>query len=284
MTSPVRAAKLVIGDLEFQDLDLEFTCTSDLSTNPNQGEFIVYNLKETSRSHLLTFGSAIPVEMHAGYTEDPKSTIPLGLIFKGVLREISHQLIGPDWVTKVSSGDGDGKNTTVNFSLGPGASLTDAINKILKELQIGIGNAKAVATGLSPIKGIITGQGLSVYGGAGQELERLLRRANKNYSIQNGVVQILDNGKPTNDSAVVINEDSGLIGSPEATLLKNVAGDATLAGVKFRSLLNTDLYPGRQVYISSIQIQGYYRIQKVTNHGQSAGAEWYTDCEAVILK
>jgi len=64
----------------------------------------------------------------------------LPLLFGGDLREVQSYREGPDWVTTLSSGDGDvAKKKRVNKSFGPGTPLKFAIEQVASELGLGLG-------------------------------------------------------------------------------------------------------------------------------------------------
>lgn len=276
---PKRASELTAQDRLIVGLDTEFDITRSLKAESNQASFTIYNLSQETRKHLQQLSGGAIVKFNAGYEENDGTFPPLSLIFLGKLREVTSAKQGPNWVTKISSGDGDGANGHVSFSIGPGASLTAAINKVIGELKQGIGNGKAAILGgqfLSSL-GTTFPSGVVVHGRADQELDRLLRSIGKTYSVQNGDIQILDSGKPNNETAHVLSQANGLIGSPEISTIKNSAGTQVRGGVKARSLLTSQIYPGRQVKIESTQVNGFFRVETAQYSGQSAGSEWYTD-------
>lgn len=280
-------AGVQVSGADSTKLDIEFTIERNLTATANTAEILVYNLSEQTRKTLQAFDGAVPVELHAG--SDPGPIDPgwaPGLLFKGKLREITSANQGADWITRVSSGDGDEANKLVSFSIGPGASLTEAVNKLIKEMQVSIGNAKTAILGASFLNGGGTQMpsGAIMHGPAGQQLERLLRAMGKSMSIQNGELQILDSGKPDNQTAYVCNIDNGLIGSPEIATIKNSAGVKVKGGCKFRSLLTSEIYPGRQVKVESQQVNGYFRVISCSYQGQYAGPDWYVDVVSTGIK
>jgi hypothetical protein len=268
-------------------IDIEFTVDRSLTATANTAEIIVYNLSEDTRKSLQGFDGAVPVELFAGSDPGPSEpTWSPGLIFKGKLREITSANQGSNWITKVSSGDGDETNKLVSFSIGPGASLTDAVNKLIGEMQISIGNAKTAILGGSFLNGggNQMPSGAIMHGPAGQQLERLLRSMGKTYSVQNGELQILDSGRPDNQTAYVVNASNGLVGSPEIGSVKNSSGKKVKGGCKFRSLLTTEIYPGRECKVESNLVNGHFRVISCTYFGQYAGPDWYVDVSSVAIK
>lgn len=276
-----RAAKLVIQDLEMVELDIEFAVARNLKPEQNTAEFVIYNLSREKRKHLSEFGDGVVCQLKAGYNgPDPtRSTVggneiptetELPLIFLGALREITHLRNGADWETRISSGDGDGKDRPIKFSLGPGASLTSAIKEVVRELGVGIGNAEQAVLGASFTEGLGAQfqKGMSAFGGGDKLLESLLRSAGKEYSVQLGELQVLDKGQALNTPAVLVSQEFGLVGSPEV---------GKKGEVKARSLLNAQIYPGRQVRLEAENVVGHYRIEDCSYVGQLNGSDWYVD-------
>ena len=290
-----RSASLVIQDRKVRGLDFEFRIERSLKPDQNTAEITVYNLSEDTRKHIQDLAAktgSTPVELHAGYAanalsgaaEDALSGIGLAgadselpLVYKGQLRSLNIQREGSDWILHLTSGDGDeSRKRRIDFSLGPGASLKSAIDKALGELAIGIGNAPQ-ALGLGGLFGPLSQQfthGTTLSGNAQDELVRLLKSAGKEFSIQNGEAQILDAGKPLNTLAVILTEKTGLVGSPEI-------GEKNT--IRFRSLLNPEIYPGRRLAVESEQTRGFFRCERATYLGQTAGGDWYVDGEGTAI-
>lgn len=278
---PKRSYEFTIQDLKVKDLDFEFSVTRSLDRDSNTADFTIYNLSPENRKHIQQIKGGIIVQLHAGYRETGT-----GLIFLGQLREISSARQGADWVTRITSGDGDGQKKAVSFSIGPGSKLSVVIQKLIGELKVGIGNAQSSILGgefLGRLNNTFPTGGM-VHGRADQELDRLLRTIGKTYSVQSGNVQILDSGKSNNETAHLVTVNSGgLVGSPEMSSVKNAAGKKIRGGCKFRCLLTSEIYPGRQVRVEGENLNGFFRVNTVTYSGQVNGPDWYCDVEASPL-
>jgi hypothetical protein len=278
---------LIVQDLRLSALDVDFRVERSLKPEQNKAEIKIYGLSREHRKHLASFKGGVVVELHAGYLGEDPTTPSIGevqttarteppLIFLGKLREVTVLRDGPEWTTIVTSGDGDGKDRPIRFSLGPGAGLEAAVKRVVSEMKVGAGNiAKAiVGKGFTGGLGKQFVNGVTVEGPAGRELERLLRAANVDYSIQNGEIQALERGRPLATTAVQITRSHGLVGSPE------IGRDKTGPKISARTFLNADLYPGRQVHVVSENVDSFYRVESVSYLGQTYGNDWYTDFEA----
>lgn len=274
-----RLCQITVQDKKLVDLDVEFRVDRSLQPSQNTADFSIYNLSKDTRKHLSDVKGGVVVQLFAGY----KSGNPLGaqtavsesppLIFLGKLRELTHLRDSADWITKVSSGDGDEKTKhPISFSLGPGTDLQSAVTKIVKDMGVGIGNsAQMILKGKFKDAGTQFAEGVVIHGNSGEELRKLLKSAGLEHSVQNGQLQVLEQGKALNTTAVKLSPSTGLIGSPE------VGGKAKL---KARSLMNAQIFPGRLLQIESESIQGFFRVDRAVYVGQRSGADWYVDIEA----
>lgn len=268
-----RAASLNVHGKVLRGLDFEFRVDRALKPESNKADFSIYNLSADNRKYLQSQDGGVIVEFRAGYSGDTE----LALIFLGQLREVTTVRDGADWTTQISSGDGDKERKhPVAFSLGPGASFDAAVKKSLESMGLRANNiTKDIATGKFGDASRELVEGFTAFGFGGPELDRLLDSGGFEGSIQNGELQILPKGQGLNKSAVTLKEATGLVGSPEL-------GDK--GSLKFRSLLNAEICPGRMVHVISTNIDDFFRCDRVVYVGQTAGNDWYCDVEASPVK
>ena len=264
-----RGASLNVHGKVLVGLDFEFRVDRSLKPESNKADFSVFNLAPENRKFLQSQKGGVIVEFRAGYSNESE----LGLIFLGQLREVTTVRDGADWTTQISSGDGDKERKhPVAFSLGPGASFDAAVKKSLESMGLRANNlTKDIAGGKFGDASRELVEGFSAFGFGGPELDRLLDSGGLEGSIQNGELQVLPKGQALNKSAVTLNEATGLVGSPEL-------GD--LGSLKFRSLLNTEIVPGRLVHVVSANVDDFFRCERVVYSGQTAGNDWYCDVES----
>lgn len=289
-----RTYRLVLQDLEIgPPLDIDFHVERSVKPEVNKAEITIWNLSQAHRARLASFAGGVVCRLQAGYLSadptqpgvgEPVSPESLPGLFLGSLREVTSLREGPHWQTHVSSGDGDGKDRPIQFSLGPGASLQAAIKRTIQELGIGIGNAsKEILGGTGP--GFLDGLGKTFAGGvvvsgpADKELERLLRSGGLEHSVQNGELQITRAGKPLNVPAIELTPDTGLVGSPEVG--RDAEGQPL---VRFRALMTSEIYPGRQVRVRSDTVDGYFRAESCSYLGSTYTNDWYVDVDGKPVK
>jgi len=266
-----RVYTVTVDTIRTSDLDVRFRVTKTLEPEPNTCDIYIYNLNEEHRRHLAMVSSGWSTEIDAGYQDNH------GRIYKGQLREVSSYKEGPDWITELHSGDSEDLLATarINKSYSKGTSIEAIIKDAVSALGIAAGNAwKAAKTGNMAEAGRQFLNGTTVSGSASKELTRVLRSIGKQWSIQDGEVQVIDAGTCLPGPTIRLDPDTGLIGSPA------VGSDGVL---KLRALLNHEIVPGRALQVESDEIsEAYYRVERVDYTGDSAGTDWYTDVEAAL--
>lgn len=271
-----RAATLNVHGKLLEGLHFDFRVSRTLKPEPNTADFTIYNLAPENRRFLQTQKGGVTVMLHAGYASDSK----LPLIFFGQLREVTTVRDGADWVTTLSTGDGDkARKSPIGFSLGPGASFEAAVKKTVESMGLHAGNiTKDIAQGKFGDASKELVEGFTSFGFGGPELDKLLDSAGLEGSIQNGELQILKKNASLNTSAVVLSDKTGLVGSPELGLDNLIRTQA-----KVRTLLNSEVVPGRIVHVISENLDAKFRSERVVYVGQTGGGDWYTDIEAIAL-
>lgn len=252
-----RVWALQVGDRQWSDLRVTFEIQKTLNRHPNPGQITIYNLAKTTRDSLQRGDR---VQLVAGYEGGAE------VIYVGEVTQCTSQRDGADWVTTLSCKDGDAAwRANVRASYRSGANLA-TVTKTLAEgmgLQVSPGS-------LSALSGLQVRGSLVQAGAAHRALQTLLEPAGYTWSVQDGVLQILPTGGATTETIVLLNAQTGLVGSPERMADKKTRVRAT-------SLLQGSIRPGRLVRLQSEQIAGDYRCNELMHKGDSHGAEWYTE-------
>jgi hypothetical protein len=269
----MRAATLNVQGKVLENIDFSFRVEKSLKKNQNSAEILIHNLSQDSRRFLQSVKGGVVTELHAGYLDQ----VPLPLIFLGQIRRVLSYRKEADWITEISSGDSDQQRAgAISFSLGPNSSFKTAVKRIVEDLKGGAGN---LISALRDAPDKTFPDGVTVHGRGDKELEKMLAQLGLEHSWQDGAVQVLKPDTGVAQSAVVLEESSGLIGSPE---LGNDASKNKPATVKVRSLLNGDLYPGRVVILRSENLQGNYYVTRVSHEGDTNSTEWFSDLELAV--
>lgn len=253
--------------LRIEGLRVTFKLSKDLQPTPNTAEMTIYNLSETSRSHLQ--GKGQRVVLLAGYEGDESQ------IFSGDVRRVVTMRQGPDIVTKIDAGDGERAIAfaRVSESYAPGTPIKDVVIGTIK--KIASDPAGAIQKAAQVVGEFASGY--AQFGKASTELTRLLAPQGLSWSIQDGRIEILGDGEAVAESAPLLSPSTGLVGSPSVGTPEKKGGPSVM---KCRSLLLPRLRPGQRVALESESLRGVFRSIKVTHAGDTAGNDWYTDIEA----
>jgi hypothetical protein len=263
--------RLKVEDLEIESsLRCSFRIERTTKSDHNKATIEVYNLSQKSRDRITK--DRVTVKLEAGYQDR------LGLLFSGDILTggVSHVKNGADWVTKIQAGDGEQalRTSRVNESFGPNTKLVDVLSKMAGKF-VGVSADKAkkkIAAGDFPGAFKEFANGFTAAGPLRGEFDTLMKNAGLEWSIQNGEMQVTVEGDPTQETAFEVGPGSGLIGSPEK-------GDK--GAIKFRSLLQSSITPGRRVVLKSRSINATIVVNHVVYVGDTHGDQWFTESEGL---
>jgi hypothetical protein len=154
----------------------------------------------------------------------------------------------------------------------PAATVFQAL---VAKLGVGVGNTAGKTFELTGVGKFYT-HGTVISGSVAQELSDLCLTAGLEWSIQDGVIQVLDRGKAIRDtdrvgSALLVSSDTGMVGSPSIDL----DGIATL-----KTLLIPDVRVGCMLTLDTARIKGNFRLEKATWSGDTSSDDWYITMQA----
>ena len=246
-------------------LRVTFRVAKNNKGEPNQCELDIYNLSPDRRQVVENEGADVVIE--AGYTGQ------ISQIFKGDLSFGENLREGTDWITSLEVADGGKqvRKARVQRQTAAGASITTVMEDLTATLGLDIGNLRdklgegSLREGLDSFS---TGRVLS--GATWGELKRLTRSLGLEVSIQDGSLQFLRPGEATNEGPAIVDQSTGLVGSPER-------GDKGI--VKCTTLIRPQINPGRRVRLTSAALDGDYVCQSITHTGDTHGQNWYSDME-----
>ena len=266
-----RRAVLTVGAVQIDGLRIAFKIAQSDKPEPNSSEITIHNLSEDTRGQIQN--RELTVVLEAGYGDD------IAQIFYGDIRKdgISTKRSGTDWVTTIKSLDGGEAyaNARIQESFAAGTKLVPVLKKLARRTGVGLGNAiKKLSSG--DASGALTEffDGVTLSGRSSKEMDRILRSAGYDYSVQDGQLQVTSIGDATDQTAVLLSASTGLIGSPEP-------GAKGLT--KFKSLLQPTIRPRRKVRLETEQLSGFYVVRRVMHTGDTFGEPWYSEIEATQL-
>jgi len=277
-----------MGDEVKPPIHVTFDVTKDTNESPNNATIRVYNLAEKTR---MAWQEPDKVAMlYAGYTQEQSGDT---LLFSGNVVEAWTKFDKADVITEVFIADGyvPMRETTVSLSYGKGARASEIITDIAKQMNL------PLLMGNVPDR--TWSHGFSFYGSAHDALHKVVRGTGLEWSIQNGRLQVIEDGKTNEKPIYVLNADSGLISTPERTRKgaqekaqvkdKKTGDDKRIVssrqqkdGWRVTSLLLPYVEPGDQIKLESRSVEGVFRIDSVRHTGDYGGSgEWVSELEVV---
>lgn len=256
-----------------------FHVEKTLKPLPNTCTLKVYNLSPTQRAAIAELApsgktsaavTGVPVLIEAGY-----QTTDAAQIFLGDLRCASSERPpnSADWITTIETGDSEKAHQAarVNVTIGPKASADTALRAIVKALGVGDGNVTATVAKLraSGVTQMLT-NGMTLSGSAAFHMTNFCKSADLEWSVQDGVLQILDRDKAMSSFAMRLSSDTGLLESPTVD---------HKGFMSCKALLNPMIRPGVLLTIESAQVKGTYRAEKCTYEGDSHDTPWWVTSE-----
>lgn len=262
-----RKVRVTIDTLQLTDLDIEFSIEKDLKKAPNNAELTIWNLNPDHRAALEqirakskadkgTRGIACSVE--AGYGTD------LSQIFLGDLRTVETTRTGPDWQTKLTSGDGEkgAQFGRVQLSYGPGIANDVPLRALARAMNVGEGNLSKVVAQLQHAQ---FPAGVTISGPAYRQLNTLAAGMGLTVTIQDSALQFQNIGKALEGTALKLNAQTGLIDSP------TVDNEGVLTA---KMLMIPGVRVGSLIVMDGLAVKGNYIVQKVTYAGSNFSGDF----------
>lgn len=247
--------------VEIRGLRMEFDVEKTSTSAPNSLNLKIYNLSDKTVSSINRRDYSLRLE--AGYQES------IALLYAGDVQTVIDEWQPPDRLTTLECGDGHSvlRTSTLFESFAAGTSARTIFERVANAMNVPLGEVRGVDD-----RQYVSG--FSAAGSARTVLDTLCRRLKVRWSILDGVLVVLPLGEATREEIVVLSPDTGLIGSPERTD----------EGLRFRSLLNPKLNPGRRVRIESRSLTGEVVARKVRHSGDTHGDKWETEVESGDLR
>jgi hypothetical protein len=258
---------LEINGGDAQGMRVQFSVKKSTEKEPNTADITVSNLAEATREALTAMGKGSLVTLDAGYEETG-----IVRIFTGDARSVDHARNGSNWDTVFKCGDGERAYRFARWGTSYAANTSASV--IVRDLvnQLGLGGSGSNINAVTMTK--VFQHGYAVHGPAMRSLDRLLKSMGFSYSIQDGAIQILQDGATAaEDHIPVITSNSGLIGSPEMGTPDKKGAPALL---KFTSLL-VATKPGKMVRLESQRYKGFVTVKKVEMRGDTHSGDWNSD-------
>lgn len=245
-----------------EGLDIEFEIPFSDNKDPDVAEIIIYNLSDSSIEAIKRDGY---IFVNAGYKEMNNTAN----IFTGLVERVDTKWVGVDKMTSIKATDGAEawRKTKIKRTYPNGAKASDIMRDIA-----GIMGYEIVE--ISPKEDKVYKLGRTVTGYASDALWELANETKSKLFINKNRITIRDQEKG-NDSGILLNETSGLIGRP--TELKDDSGDKSdyidydeekkksdeaKKSWQVEALMDARLEPDAIIKIESKALSGMFRIVK----------------------
>lgn len=256
--------------LSITDLRIAFEVTKSVDKEPNTATVTISNCNAQTRAELQR--QPLTIQIEAGYDGVYRS------LFIGTLRFGAPKIDGTELETRLNLLDGGRAYATAR--LARAYSSSTELRTLLRDAAASMGLVLPPEINTAPELSAQVAAGVTIGGVSRDVLTRLLAPYGFSWSIQDGKLQVLRVNQALANEAWLVNEDNGLIGSPEYSAPENGSRSRTLT---FATLLYPELTPGGKVKVESRQINGLHRIKSVNHSGDTHGSEWTTEVEATPL-
>ncbi len=300
-TSPVtfgnrnwlRFAQLVVSNqsvgIDVSNLRIRFEIHSSDFETPNIAIIRIYNPSPSTANDI--WSEATYVNLTVGYSDSSSQ----GTIFEGNIKQVKlGRDRNVDSYVDIFAADGDEayNQSVINKTFPAGTSDHQELSEIASVM--GIPSAEP-NDGFLNTGGILP-RGRTLFGMARVFARDLAKKNNCRWSIQNGVLTLIPNTGYLigNGNAVVLNSNSGLIGTPEATGNGIMARCYINPFITIGQLVQIDqglinrtnlvgaagaFFPSytSQYYPATTTWDGFYRVLAIDHFGDTRGNDWYSE-------
>lgn len=277
-----RQYRLLVGTkgttagVEITDLHITFDIQKTTKKNPNTNTIKIWNLKKETRAEFEK--PDVRCLLYAGYKDEggPK------LLFSGGVTYAWSHVEGPDFITEFELGDGtqEMRDTTISVGYAKGIKSTQVVNDVAQKMGLPLTiPSNAVERAWQ--------NGLSYFGSATGLMDKVTKATGLEWSVQNGNLQVIQQGMVTTRQGIVLEVDSGLIYSPERMrkaktgAKKKASAKQQYDGWKVKSLLMPTISPGDRVQLNSRFVQGIFRVEEIKHQGDSHGGDWISEMKLI---
>lgn len=253
--------------VEIDAMKVSFSVSKSLAKEPNKCTMTLTNLSDATRGVLDR--TPVLVTLNAGYDGEAR------LLFTGDLRFSNTKMEGSDRVTSIEVRDGMRAfaHARVSRSYKPPIRVSQVLSDCAKSMGLSLPPEIEQSTEMKQA----LADGINTHGVTRDVLTRLLAPYGYSWSIQSGSLIILADGQARKGEALLVNEDMGLIGSPERAAPSKPGAKSPLS---FECLLYPELAPGMLVKVESEFVDGVFRIKECTHTGDSHSGDWKTSVRA----
>jgi hypothetical protein len=237
----LRKCELIVADengkgIDLSELKIKFNITRPSAVYPTVGIFKIYNLNDETRNKISKNEYKL-IKFSAGYKEN------YGQIFTG---QIQYTYTGRDSPTDdyvvIQAGDGDQayNDAKINITISAGY-IQEEVDRLLMRNIEKYGILSGIRPDFSPT---VAPRGKVLFGMQRDCLSDFAKQNNAEWRIEDGQCHIIPKNTYLTE-AVVLNYNTGLIGTPEQTIG---------AGINVKCLINPKIRPGTLIRLDNKSI------------------------------
>ena len=241
---------------------LTFEVRRDSNKATQSSNVAVYNLARATASVIHLQGDS--VELEAGYEGQP-----LGLIYSGEIRRVEHDRSSTERITTIGLGGADKARTMSLFSRSYSGPIT--VRAVAQDIAKAMG-LPVDANSLT----VVPDETLDTWVSSGlaeDALTELLDPRGVNWYTVDGQLRFAKADSPAIQSIFLLNEQSGMIGTPSETDL----------GMRAKMVLNPQVELDQQVRVRSQNLNGQFVITSVAHKGDTWEGEWATEIQCASI-
>lgn len=229
---------------------------------PNECTHTIHNLSAATIAQLEAPNQILQIK---------GGTTFVGELFKGQItsRGVVTKNDTPNRTTTITAKDGRRtyRDTKVSKAYPPGVTIQSVILDLLTLTGLPVGTGSVYPPGTFP--GGWAHQGLWRLA-----MAEILLPLGFYYTIQGGVIYVLNEALTAPGNVPLLSPDTGLIGSPTRTK----------KGCNVASVLNSAIIAGRGIQVQSKFFNGLYRCAVVDHKYDTDGLIWRTDAQTEVIK
>lgn len=231
-------------------------------SKPNECTHTIHNLSDATIAQLEAPNQTLQIK--AGTTF-------VGEIFKGQItsRGVVTKNDIPNRTTTITAKDGRRiyRDTQVSRAYPPNTTVQSVVQDLLTLSGLPVGTGSVYPTDSFPA-------GWAHQGLWRQALTEILAPRGFYFTIQGGVIYVLNEASTAPGNVPLLSPSTGLIGSPTRTK----------QGCNVASVLNSAIIAGRGIQVQSQFFNGLYRCAVVEHRYDTDGLMWRTDAQTEVIK
>lgn len=263
---------LQLDTFSYTDFRINFRVVKSVSGEPNEGKFQIYGLSRSTTANILFSGRETRVRLFAGYGDSPS------LLFDGTpIRDgVSLTKDGPERILEIQALDGirSLRAARVNISFERSITYGDLVEETLAQMGLPLG----VIDRSHPDWTRKLERGATLEGRGADVLDRLAETMRSQWSIQDGKLQFIQEGKAR--------LQRGPRFAPELGNVVNAPKPKDGGGIELTALLYP-IQPGDRFQVDGFEDQRYrgvYRADSVVHTGDSGfDSSFYTSIQGTKL-